>query len=627
MVPNLNSVRRIILTLFLVPCIHGQTVTPRVVVTTAASGSSGVDIPTFPSSYSLGVRIHGAEAKELFTTESYGTTTYPGFYSSNSRGTESVPTAVLSGNHLGIFAAGGYDGAAIQRAQAWVAVDAPANWSVGDTPTSISFWTTPVGSATVTKRFEVTPVGGLLGGLASTDVSYLPGAIISGDAFVSATAAVDASVGSFSAISGNYVALASSKSGTGTYLPMAFFTQATEKMRLTVSGGLFVGLSTTDISYLPGAIITTDAFISATATTNASVGSLKADAAIGTVDLASGRTGSGTFLPIAFWTNNLERFRVSVDGAIYGNLASTDVSYNAGAFISKDAFISATAAANASVGSFSAVASNYVAVASSKTGSGTYLPLSFFTSAAERFRIDTSGGFLGGITSTDVSYSAGALITNQGFVSVSAAANASVGSFQIVGGSYLAVGSNKTGSGTYLPISFFTSATRQWDIDTNGNFVPQTTNEIGSSGSPVSKVWTTDLNIAGTCTGCGGSSYLRAAATSNITTTTSLQDVTGASITLNRNGYWLIIGTFKMSAGGSNVAIQGHLDVGGADQTGNAVVADFNANGIQATATQTWVYNNSGSTTAKLTCKQSTSGGTHTVLSADTFITAMYIGP
>lgn len=49
-------------------------------------------------------------------------------------------------------------------------------------------------------------------------------------------------------------------------------------------------------------------------------------------------------------------------------------------------------------------------------------------------------------------------------------ANCSIGEFALISGSYLAIAASKQGTGTYLPISFFTSQTQQWLIGTNGGF-------------------------------------------------------------------------------------------------------------------------------------------------------------
>lgn len=110
--------------------------------------------------------------------------------------------------------------------------------------------------------------------------------------------------------------------------------------------------------------------------------------------------GSSTLHWGSAWIDTIDTTDIFGAGRILYGLASTDVSSGLGAIISKDAFVSATATTNASVGSFAAIASNYVALASSRTGSGTYLPLAFFTSASKRWEIDTSGHFLPGATTT-----------------------------------------------------------------------------------------------------------------------------------------------------------------------------------------------------------------------------------
>jgi len=126
--------------------------------------ANGLAILTDSGSPSLGMRIYGEQSKELFTAESYGTTVFPGFYAASSRGTLASPSAVLSGNKLGIFAAGGYDGSALQRAQGYVSIVSSGNWSGSSTPTQINFTTTVSGSTTPILRWSVLETGDLLPG-------------------------------------------------------------------------------------------------------------------------------------------------------------------------------------------------------------------------------------------------------------------------------------------------------------------------------------------------------------------------------------------------------------------------------------------------------------------------------
>lgn len=259
-----------------------------------------------------------------------------------------------------------------------------------------------------------------------------------------------------------------------------FYTASgTERARIQSAGNLLVGLASTDLSLVAGTVVSASSLISVTATTNASVGSFAAIAS-NYVAVSSGKTGSGTYLPLTFWTSNAERLRIEIGGIILSGLTSTDVSVSAGAIVSANSLVSVTASTNATVGSFGAIAGNYVAIASSKTGSGTYQPLAFFTSSAERMRIDTGGVSLFGISSTDVSVSAGAIVSGNSIVSVTATTNATVGSFAAVAGNYVAIASSKTGSGTYQPMAFFTSATERLRILTNGIVAVNSTSDNGS---------------------------------------------------------------------------------------------------------------------------------------------------
>lgn len=452
--------------------------------------------------------------------------------------------------------------------------------------------------------------GALLVGMATTDLSVLPGAIVSIDSFVSATAITAASIGSFAAVSGNYVAVSSAISPGGTYLPMAFFTHAAERMRILTTG--FVGIGTTAPngefevvstgSTDPRGVISTEYSNSNFAaavqlrksggtlaspsaiTTGHTIGSILFSAWNGSVwqypayitsqsiltgsDLgaslnfatrapagaliermiigSNGFVGIGTVSPnaelevittsstdprgvtiSAYNSSNFAstlvmrsaagtlasptiktnldtlgsilfsawngsswqypayiaarslisgtnigsdlRFATRTPGGaliervIFGDtgvslfgLASTTVSASAGAIISSDAFISSTATSNSSVGSFAAVAGNYVAIASSASSGGTFLPMTFFTNATERARILVNGVSLFGMSSTDMTLAAGAIVSADTIVSATATSNASVLSIAAVAGTYTSISSSKSGAGgTVLPMVFF----------------------------------------------------------------------------------------------------------------------------------------------------------------------------
>jgi hypothetical protein len=167
--------------------------------------------------------------------------------------------------------------------------------------------------------------------------------------------------------------------------------------------------------------------------------------------ISAGQTGTGAVPAIVFFRNPNEVGRFDNLGRLLvGSLGSSDVNTLAGAIISANSFVSTTAATNASVGSMAAVSGNYVAIASSSTGTGTFLPMTFFTSNAERVRIQTDGkvgiGTPSPSTALDV---AGTINASVGFSS----ANSTFNTVNIPSGGVFSlnntVGNLTTGSVTY----------------------------------------------------------------------------------------------------------------------------------------------------------------------------------
>ena len=170
--------------------------------------------------------------------------------------------------------------------------------------------------------------------------------------------------------------------------------------------------------------------------------------------------------------------------------------------------------ANASVLQLSSRASE-ARIAAPIRGTGTYVPLTFFTSAGERLRIDTSGNVGIGTssptalldvngnlaitgsarritgdfsnatianrlmfqTSTTNGNTGFGIIPNgtssvaafQAFSSSTDPANSSEASLVIFGGIETRIASGIRGTGTYLPITFYTNGFEQMRIDTSGN--------------------------------------------------------------------------------------------------------------------------------------------------------------
>jgi len=122
----------------------------------------------------------------------------------------------------------------------------------------------------------------------------------------------------------------------------------------------------------------------------------------------------------------------------------------------------------------------------------------------------------------------------------------------------------------------------------------------------------------------GGSSYKFSRANTNVTLTTSLQD-TGATVTLDRVGDWLVTGVFAINMATNGTEGQGHLDVGGADQTDYAKLGDFNGAGVAGTVVQQWIVSSGGSDVLKLRVKESVNVGVNTCSAANTTLIAHFI--
>lgn len=120
----------------------------------------------------------------------------------------------------------------------------------------------------------------------------------------------------------------------------------------------------------------------------------------------------------------------------------------------------------------------------------------------------------------------------------------------------------------------------------------------------------------------------KASGSGDVTTTSSLADVTGATLSLTA-GTYIVTGIFDTLVNNAlnDRTWEGHLDVGGADEND---YAQLNAPGlvnVRATIAQSWRIVLGGTTTVKLTTKHS--GGTvgdFTVKSTNTTITAYMAG-
>ena len=90
----------------------------------------------------------------------------PVFGAFSSRGTTASPTAAQSGDALGYYQLGGYDGSAFNRS-AWIQGLAAENYSATNRGSILAFSTTPNASTTIAERMRIDSSGNLLVGTTS----------------------------------------------------------------------------------------------------------------------------------------------------------------------------------------------------------------------------------------------------------------------------------------------------------------------------------------------------------------------------------------------------------------------------------------------------------------------------
>lgn len=151
---------------------------------------------------------------------------------------------------------------------------------------------------------------------------------------------------------------------------------------------------------------------------NSSIAQLRATAS--TIELISTNVGTGTYLPMTFWTYGTEKLRIGADAGgtytfggtsprIMGDFSTATVANraifqtstvngvtsllaapNGTATQSAVAVVNASDPTNASLLSMTAT-STETSVRAGIFGTGTYLPLTFYAGGSERLRIDASG--------------------------------------------------------------------------------------------------------------------------------------------------------------------------------------------------------------------------------------------
>ena len=172
----------------------------------------------------------------------------------------------------------------------------------------------------------------------------------------------------------------------------------------------------------------------------------------------------------------------------------------------------------------------------------------------------------------------------------------------------------------------------RWAFQSDGHIVPLTTNvyDLGTSAYRMRKVWAVDIDfsgaITGTLPGVELNTSLNANASASPTVTTTFADLSGATVSLNKNGTWLVICTIVGSKEINDDEIQGQLVYDGTAQSGIIRMAASTANFIRTTGTRSWPIAVTGQPkTAKIQVKKNAGTGTSSVDATNSNIVAVYL--
>lgn len=202
-------------------------------------------------------------------------------------------------------------------------------------------------------------------------------------------------------------------------------------------------------------------------------------------------------------TNGTDRVYVTDNGEIFIGMTSYDGITASGDVLADGGIVSVTGSTNASTMEIRAVNGMYSGLfADRSSAGGTYLPMAFFTNGSERARMLTTGAMLFGFTALDADNSVAGQLYAEGVSAMTSGVNGSTTGLYTLAGNYSGIFASRTSSGgTYLPMAFFTNGSRRATIATNGGFYMEGATG-GSQGA--GSINATGLYINGVAVGAGG---------------------------------------------------------------------------------------------------------------------------
>ena len=486
-----------------------------VVSNTQATTPPSSGLPAGTDLYIMGANA----ANTRITQDAYGTGNYGVYTARSARGTAASPTASQSGDFLSQFTGRGYGATGFATASTgYFSVSAAENFTDTAQGTYASVFTTATGGNSATEAFRFGPAGqfGIGAGTYGTSGQFLTSG--------GASAAPSWTTVSLSTLTGT-VPVANGGTGLTSYTvgDLIYASASTTLSKLAdvatgsvlVSGG--VGVAPAWSTSPTVTALTTGSISNSGNTTNTGTGSrFLADFTNATI------------------TNRLA-FQTSTTNSTTGiyalpNGTSTAASWQA---------TNAADPTNASKILIATNGSTDVQLVSGINGTGTYLPLSFFTNGSGQFAINTSGAFgIGSVAGATVSYGT----SGQLFVSGGSAAQPSW--------------TNTVSAATTFSTSI-TSPIHYGGTGTGSTLTLQSTSGVGATDSIVMKVGnngaTTALSIA-----TGGTVTI---GTLNLTNTlgtayggTGLTGFTAANNAIySTSSSVLTAGTLPVLAGGTGV--------------------------------------------------------------------------